>query len=208
MTLTQVRALIAGRPAAIAAAVIGNLIPALGVAFLGWSASQILILYWMENVILGVLTLPRIVAAGRGRAEGFGLALFFAVHYGLFCLGHLIFVVVLVAGLVSGGDELISDADDGRGFYLAILAVAVLHLISQVREWWLPGRWREAQPGSEMFKPYGRIFVLHLTVLLGAWLIVGAGAPAATILLLCALKLALELVMIAITGVSNAVKPA
>ena len=103
---------------------------------------------------------------------------------------------------------MISDADDGRGFYLAILAVAVLHLISQVREWWLPGRWREAQPGSEMFKPYGRIFVLHLTVLLGAWLIVGAGAPAATILLLCALKLALELVMIAITGVSNAVKPA
>lgn len=208
MTLTKVRALIAGRPAAIAAAVIGNLIPVAGVAFLGWSASQILILYWMENVILGVLTVPRIVAAGRGRPEGFGVALFFIVHYGLFCLGHLIFVVVLVAGLVSGGDELVSDADDGRGFYLAILAVAALHLISQIREWWLPERWREAAPGSEMFKPYGRIFVLHLTVLLGAWLILGTGAPAATILLLCLLKLALELIMIGIAGVSKAQMPA
>lgn len=208
MSLTRIRALIASRPAAIAAAVIGNLIPAAGVAFLGWNASQILILYWIENVVLGLLTIPRIVAAGRGRPEGIGLALFFVVHYGLFCLGHLIFLVILIAGLVSGGEDLVADADDGRGFLLAILAVAVLHLVSQVREWWIPKRWREAAPGSEMFKPYGRIFVLHLTVLLGAWLILGTGAPAATILLLCLLKLALELIMIGIVGVSKTLKPA
>jgi hypothetical protein len=204
MTLTQVRALIASRPAAVAVAVIGNLIPAAGVAFLGWSASQILILYWMENVILGVLTIPRIIAAGRGRPESLGVALFFVVHYGLFCLGHLIFVVVLVAGLVSGGDDLVADADDGRGFYLAILAVALLHLVSQIREWWMPKLWHDAAPAGEMFRPYGRIFVLHLTVLLGAWLILGTGAPAATILLLCVLKLVLELIMIGISGVNKA----
>lgn len=206
MTLTQVRALIASQPTAVAVAVISNLIPAAGVAFMGWSASQILILYWMENVILGILTIPRIVAAGRGRPESLGVALFFVVHYGLFCLGHLIFVVVLVTGLVSGGDDLVADADDGRGFYLAILGVALLHLVFQIREWWMPKLWRDAAPASEMFRPYGRIFVLHLTVLLGAWLLIGTGAPAATILLLCVLKLTLELVTIAMSGIHKALK--
>lgn len=203
MNLTLVRSLIESRPAAIATALFGNLIPAVGVAFLGWSASQILILYWIENVILGLLTIPRIVAAGRGQSRGVGLALFFVAHYGLFCLGHLVFVVVLVAGLVSGGDDLVTDTGDLRGFQLAVVAVAGLHLFSQIREWWLPKRWREAEPGAEMFRPYGRIFVLHLTVLLGAWLIVGSGAPAATILLLCALKAALELAMIALSGITS-----
>jgi Family of unknown function (DUF6498) len=44
-----------------------------------------------------------------------------------------------------------------------------------------------------MFRPYGRIVVLHLTVLLGGFLVMGLGAPVAAIVLLVALKTAIDL---------------
>ena len=44
-----------------------------------------------------------------------------------------------------------------------------------------------------MFRPYGRIVVLHLTVLLGGFLVMALGAPAAAIVLLVGLKTAIDL---------------
>ena len=44
-----------------------------------------------------------------------------------------------------------------------------------------------------MFRPYGRVFVLHITVLLGAFGLHAIGAPTWTILLLCVGKMVLEL---------------
>jgi len=197
MSLTRVRAAIASKPAAVAAILIGNLVPVFGVLFLGWDAAQILILYWTENVILGLLTVPRLLAAGRARpGEAVFLAGFFTVHYGFFCAGHLLFALLLVSDFTDRGEPLVGifDGVTGQdGFLWAVAAVAVLNIVTQVREWWLPGRWRTSDARTEMFKPYGRIFVLHLTVLIGASVVLGLGAPAGAILVLCLLKTALEL---------------
>lgn len=197
----------------VAAIVFGNLIPVFGVAFLGWDGAQILILYWFENIIVGALTLPRILSA-RGKAVAssngpdagpVGLGCFFMFHYGMFCLGHGLFAFILAGDMVSTG---------GRGatagvwertfgqpdFWWTVLAVAVLHLVLHIRDWWLAGVWRTAHPMTEMFRPYGRIFVLHLTVLGGAWLMNALNAPAFAVLLLCFGKMALELVGLAFGG--------
>lgn len=197
MTPTDIRAAIASKPAAVAAILIGNLVPVFGVLFLGWDAAQILILYWTENVILGLLTVPRLLAAGRAKpGEAAFLAGFFTVHYGFFCLGHLVFALLLVSDFAGRGGSMLAiftGVVQQPGFLWAVLALALLNLVIQIREWWAPGKWRTSEPKTEMFKPYGRIFVLHLTVLLGAGVVLGIGAPAAAILILCLMKTALEL---------------
>lgn len=200
MTVNEIFAKAATRPAALATVVIGNLIPFFGVLFLGWNAAQILILYWVENVILGLLTLPRLIVASQSAGEGAFLGGFFIVHYGMFCFGHLTFALLIVSdfadeagGLYGGLFRLLREPS----FQWAVVAVAAVNLVAQIREWWWPGQWRTADPKLEMFKPYGRIFVLHLTVLFGAAVATMLGAPAGAILILCLLKAALELGLLA-----------
>ena len=204
MPLTDLRRLTSGPWWTVAAILIGNLIPVLGVAFLGWDAAQILILYWAENIVVGVLTLPRILSArgmrvGPGQPPSSPLAVgcFFIVHYGVFCIGHLVFAMMLAVDLVEAdglGGDVWSRTFGSTAFLWAVLGIAMVHLIMQIRDWWWVRAWRDAEPTLEMFRPYGRIFVLHLTVLVGAWLMLTLHAPAWTVLLLCLGKAMLELV--------------
>lgn len=211
MALPDALKLMDGPRWTVAVIAIGNLIPVFGVACLGWDAAQILILYWTENIIVGLLTVPRIVAARRlpvgasgGRlANALGVAVFFMVHYGVFCIGHLTFALALAADFIAreGGDGQVWDHTFGdTAFLWAALATAVLLVVSQARDWWMTGAWRQASPTLEMFKPYGRIFVLHLTVLLGAWLMLVFKAPAWVVLILCLGKAGLELAGAVLTG--------
>lgn len=184
--------------------VVLNLIPVAGVAFLGWDAAYILLLYWAENLVMGGIALIRILTA-RGEARGphasglggrIGLGCFFIVHYGIFCLGHGVFAAAIASSLTpTGGDDLWARTFGDRGFQIALLATAVLQIIALVRDWWMTGRWKDSSPGLEMFRPYGRIVVLHVTIILGAWGLAVLDAPTAAVLILCLLKLGLELVL-------------
>lgn len=211
MALIDAHSLMSGPRWTVAAILVGNLIPVAGVLFLGWDAARILMLYWVENVVVGLLTLPRIVAAQRlptgasgGRlGNAISVSVFFVIHYGVFCMGHLVFAMALAADFIAaeGGDRDVWDRTfDDPAFLWAILAMAALHLVTQVRSWWMTGAWRQASPTLEMFKPYGRIFVLHLTVLLGAWLLLVFKAPAWVVLILCLGKAGLELAGAVLAG--------
>lgn len=187
------------------AILIGNLIPIFGVIFLGWDAAQILLLYWCENVIIGVLTLPRLLTAqgvkayppaGPGeiqiRLDGLAgklfLTVFFIVHYGIFCAVHGLFTVLLAGGSSANPVGLISATAQDRTFQIAIAAIVLVQLVVLVREWWLSGLFRRSDPGTEMFRPYSRILVLHMTVIIGAWGMMTIGASTWAILVLCAFK--------------------
>lgn len=184
--------------------VVLNLAPVGGVAFLGWDAAYILLLYWAENLIMGAVALIRILTA-RGEGHGLqvsgvggriGLGCFFIVHYGIFCLGHGVFAATIGSDLTpasAGVPDLWARTFGDRSFQIALLATAVLQVVALVRDWWLAGRWRDSSPGLEMFKPYGRIAVLHVTVIVGAWGLAALNAPTAAVLVLCLLKLVLEL---------------
>lgn len=184
--------------------VVLNLIPVAGVAFLGWDAGYILLLYWAENLILGGVALIRILTArgdgpgakGEGVRARIGLGCFFMVHYGIFCLGHGVFAASMASQLApdaAGDGGLWARTFGDRSFQIALAATAILQIVALVRDWWMAGRWRDSSPGLEMFRPYGRIAVLHVTVILGAWGLAALNAPTAAVLVLCLLKLGLEL---------------
>ena len=211
MTVEEIFAQVMMRPAALATVVVVNLIPVFGVRFLGWDAAEILILYWAENVVLGLLTLPRLIAASKGGAQGVFFALFFLIHYGLFCLGHLTFALLIVGDFTDEAGGLYAPLLvllRQPSFQWALAGMAVMNLITQAREWWLPGLWRTADPRTEMFKPYGRLFVLHMTVLFGSAVVMMLDAPVGAILVLCLLKAALELRLLAFSENEPEAKPA
>jgi hypothetical protein len=79
--------------------VLANLIPLYGVMSLGWSVFSILILYWFENVIIGVFTFLKIwKAEGSDAGEKVFFLGFFPMHYGIFTLVHGIFLIAFFIG--------------------------------------------------------------------------------------------------------------
>jgi hypothetical protein len=104
---------IASAPAAIALLVASNLLPLVGVLFWGWNLWSIIILYWIENGIVGVLNIPRMLLAqgdSGSASAGYGgriyLTAFFCLHYGIFWFVHGVFVWLVLpafAGFQSLG---------------------------------------------------------------------------------------------------------
>ena len=72
-----------------------------GVLYLGWNVGSILVLYWVENLIVGGYTLLKILVTG-GTGE-LSRLLFFCIHYGFFCTIHGLAILELTrfAGEVS-----------------------------------------------------------------------------------------------------------
>ena len=99
-----------------------NLVPLAGVLIGRWTVPTLLVLYWVENGIVGVLNVPKILLAegpvaggtidplGRTQAGGttglamrVPIALFFLVHYGVFWVVHGVFVFLLPTFAGVGG---------------------------------------------------------------------------------------------------------
>jgi hypothetical protein len=203
-------------PLALAALVAVNLVPLIGVAFLGWRLYDVMLLYWLENGVIGAFTLARMVTAGSAPASTLFFGPFFVVHYGMFWTVHGIFVVALFGGHgpFAGGDGLAAAplgplaADPAFGTSLALplvgripvveglgvaLAGLVLsHGVSFVQNWLLGGERREASPASIMPRPYGRVVVLHVTLLVGGFTVQLLGAPLVALVLMVAMKVGLD----------------
>ena len=192
---------------AVVALVVANLIPLIGVLFFGWSVWNILVIYWLENGIVGVINVLKMsVASGdevtpgvtlmvNGRpatsATKMGLIPFFIVHYGIFWFVHGIFVLTLPAFF-----SLMSD--DGMTLDLgpvvfAALGLAISHGLSF---WWNflhGGEYRRTAAAALMFAPYKRLVALHITIIFGAFAVMFTGAPAAAVAVLVAIKTAIDL---------------
>ncbi len=86
-----------------ALAVASAVVIAWGVLALGWSPFVVMMLFWFENVVIGVLNVAKILVTGvrlgmAGVIGGIAMSAFFTVHYGLFTAVHGMFVVLLFGG--------------------------------------------------------------------------------------------------------------
>lgn len=171
-----------------------NLVPVAGVLWAGWSPLQLLLLYWIENVAVGVFNYLKLrdyeAHKPASPPEPFKISSFFAMHYGMFTLVHGIFALVvgtLFAGTpVSPGGRL-----DWLGFGTAALSFALIHFTDWLH-WRKAQGWNQGSADGQMFAPYGRVIVMHLTVLGGAFILATTHAPVAYIALLAVLKTVIE----------------
>ncbi len=264
--------------------VLANVIPLVGVVFFGWSLLTILVLYWVENGIVGLWNvlkialaqgsiLPTVVdmpdAAARaatrspeqaaslqaawrqmrsgqtqpvadastaasplsgsiGAVGRLGIALFFAVHYGIFWLGHGFFVLFALPqfGLMRSPSSAPCFVELPGGFFpppgpgfppfpgsgvecaaspfgevlwgsvgLAALALFLSHGASFLFNYVGRGEYRTTSPARQMGAVYGRVVVLHLTIIFGAMVVAFLGSPLGALLVLIVLKTVFDLTL-------------
>ncbi len=172
-----------------------NLVPVAGVLWAGWSPLQLLLLYWLENVAVGVCNALKLRDYETHRPEPdspFKLSNFFMMHYGMFTLVHGVFA--LVVGLLFATPETPGSAWAGLdwlSFAGAALGLAAIQFSDYLR-WRAVAGWTEGSADAQMFAPYGRIIVMHLTVLGGAFILAASHAPVAYVALLALLKTFIE----------------
>lgn len=179
-----------------------NLVPLAGVLFFRWEVFPIVFVFWIENVIVGVLNLLKILTAPAPNPASlvarFFLAPFFTFHYGMFCFVHGVFVMVLfgkdvVPTHALPGPALMLETVSKLGLWWAVAGLAASHGVSFVSNYLLGGERLRASTIQLMQQPYGRIVVLHLAILGGGFLIMALGSPWYGLALLVLLKIGLDL---------------
>ena len=233
-----------------------NLVPLAGILLApnAWQVPTILVLYWIENGIVGVLNVPKMLLAAGPDTPAFppvpagaigavgaasagpvvaprsipiarvGLVIFFLFHYGLFWLVHGVFVFALptfagmggagglgglggTSGFSGAGDyqvlpdgtiQLIQTTLTGPNWSAVALGSIAL-AISRVASFFLNfvGRreYLHVTAARQMAAPYGRLVVLHLAILFGAFISIAIGSPVGAVVVLILLKTGLDLAL-------------
>lgn len=220
---------------AVVVLVLFNLLPLAGVLWWGWNVYSLLVLYWLENGIVGALNVPRIllaqgpVIAHPGAVSVRGLAgssrpllvPFFVMHYGIFWAVHGIFVFLLPVFIGLGSiarsamDAVPSialdpwlplvrpflpdaPADVGVQWDVVVwgaIGLSISHGASFVLNYIGRREYLAVSPIGQTFAPYGRVVVLHITILAGAFLGALLGSPVGAIAVLVAVKTVIDLAL-------------
>jgi Family of unknown function (DUF6498) len=192
------------------AIIVANLTPLVALFVFHWDVFSLLFLFWLENVIIGVFNVLKMLLAGVGARDlpPFGwvaftalkcfLIPFFCFHYGLFTFVHGMFIIGFFGksalhqfGLLNL--QLIIQIIHENHLEWSFASLVAGHLISFVWDYLWSGEFRRSNPMELMVQPYRRVVVMHLTVLLGGILAMALKLPEAALVLLVVLKVAADL---------------
>jgi len=185
--------------ASLALLVVANLLPLIGVLFWDWDVFFILLLFWFENVIIGLFGIARIVVSGSSENtfEGLFLPVFFLVHYGGFMFGHFMVLLYLYSSGVEHGGGLVEPADYylivlGNFTWLALLALFISHGWSFAENFMGNREHERISPLQAMGLPYRRMMITHVALIAGGFFLIESGQPLGGLILLILLKIALD----------------
>jgi hypothetical protein len=209
------------RPSALVL-IIANMIPLIGVAFFEWRVIDILLLYWTESVIIGVINVLRMSRCQTNNLLGgllpsiagkeipaeleanlpkislpaikFFIIPFFILHYGGFCYGHLMAVVGLFgeSGLRNGLGASLQYFWQAE-YWLAVAAIAASHMYSYFRNYIGRNEFQHTSLFLLMQRPYGRIVAMHVAIVFGAGLVMWLGNALPMLVVLILAKTAMDL---------------
>jgi hypothetical protein len=177
--------------------IITNLVPIYAVIFMDWQAFLVVFLFWTENIVIGFFNIFKMAFAPPDTTGKWGpkykIIPFFCVHYGMFALVHGI-IVFAIFGSVFESDDLFAGISSTYHslitptFGWAVLALAASHTISFFVNYIGKGEYRRTSLQQLMVQPYARVIILHITVLIGGFLVMVLGSPVVGLILLIALK--------------------
>ena len=183
----------------IAVLIAANLLPLVGVLLWDWDVFLLLLLFWCENVIIGVFGIARLIVAGESEnaVEGLFLPVFFLVHYGGFMFGHFMLLFSMYSSHAAGAGESAVPADyysiviDNLN-WLAVVALFVSHGWSFIENYMGNREHENLTPGTAMALPYRRMMITHVALLVGGFFLMEQGQPLAGLVLLVILKIVLD----------------
>jgi len=196
------------------ALIVANLVPLAGVVFFQWDAVLVLALFWIENLIIGLFTVAKMLAVTfiAKERKGLLLSLFFIFHYGLFCSVHGRLLIDLLTlppptytdyfsavkfGLfevmLEGLAVMLKFIDElAPEIWLGIAALSISRLGSFIENFILRGGVFTVRINKLMSQPYSQIVVMHVGLILGALLLQHLGSPVWLLALIVALKMVID----------------
>lgn len=166
--------------------ILANLIPIYFVFKGTISVPEIMFLYWLESLVIYVSSFFKIAQARRAGPEDPGyntpnhannssplsMAGFFMIHYGMFMLAHWFFIARFFTGSLV---ELVS------GTFPILIGLIISHSISYFI---YTGENRQKTVSELMFRPYGRVILMHLLVVFGGAILIQSNANLGYLILL------------------------
>lgn len=127
-------------------------------------------IYWCQSVIIGIQTVPELFKNGVGL--GFILLMFFTVHYGGFHAGYAFFLYSFSNGVVEVNINGVPTAVDyGSVDVQLVLFGALLFAVNHFYSYMVHGAGRSSNAVVAMFKPYLRIFPMHIAVIFSIYFV-------------------------------------
>lgn len=164
---------------------------------------SLLWIYWCQSVVIGWFARKRMLALQRFSTEGLRIndeavaptpetqtktANFFALHYGFFHVGYVVFLTTFTAG---AGPVALGHLDALGWFFVAVAAASFWHTHhGSHQEHVAADLARLPNLGTLMVLPYARVVPMHLTIIVGSAMGAGRG-----LLLFGVLKTAADVVM-------------
>ena len=151
--------------------IVANVITIIMALFLNWSVLDVMLLYVIQSMIIGLFHFLKMLSAsarmGKG-AAGFGiiLSLFYLVHYGMFHAVYLFFLIGFYFALPQNGHSLIFFS---AGFLITIAVFVFNHLFSFLHyaKKSVNHDFSMLDISKMMFNPYLRIIPMHITIIFG-----------------------------------------
>ena len=179
---------------------LANAFPIAGVLFLGWTVFPLVLLYWLENVVVGGFNVAKmLLAQPRQPVYWLGKAFlipFFIVHFGGFTYIHGVLVVAFFGPKGPDPFNLIPtviSAIRANRLGWGVASLVASHGFSFYWNYLKNGEYQRASLNALMGQPYSRVIVLHLTMLFGGWIVMLLGSPLPALVLLVVIKTAADL---------------
>jgi hypothetical protein len=182
------------------ALIAANIYPVIGVIFLHWQTFPLLLFFWTENMVIGFYTVLKMLTASSENAKPAAKVFmipFFCMHYGIFTLVHGIFVIAIFgSGFADSASMEFGDVWQQviyNGLLWGTLVLMVSHGVSFFQNYIGKNEYRQVALQTLMSQPYGRVVILHVTIIIGGFLSMALGSPVAALLFLIVLKVTLDI---------------
>jgi hypothetical protein len=188
----------AGRPVTLTSPttlllIAANVVPMVGVLFLGWNIGDVLLLYWGESLVIGFYTLLKLGVVTKKWVLLHGP--FFVIHFGfllLWFLGVTLMISHEVDRLVAGHYRRQDFAAIAWNLAPALAAFFVSHGVSFVVNF-LGGKEYEGRDARDLvIEPYRRVGPMLVMTLLAAFIVSAIGNVGPLLLIVVAIKLAAD----------------
>ena len=193
---------------------LANLVPVIGVMYFDWDHRLVIGLFWIENLIIGGFNLAKMIGAMLVNKRIDPVTpIFFTAHYGFFCIVHGLILWELLgfeeievvretgAGVLPQLTKLVAEgAAVFNGLierytpviWLGIISLSLSKLVSFIEHFLLKGEIFSTTPNKLMGKPYGKIAIMHIGIILGAFAIEKFGSSVWLLLIIIGFKILVD----------------
>jgi hypothetical protein len=166
-----------------------NAIPFLGVLVFSWNALDVMMLFWVENIVVGFYNVIRML-----KVEGVGAMIdifFFVIYFGAFAFLHLLLILVIFGSFGVNAPAISKDSIVTAigTVWVGILGFMVSHGVSYLSNFIGRKEYRKMNMEGLLKQPYGRTLIPHAAVLIGLIFVLAAKSNVVVLALFVVFKI-------------------